>query len=112
MDSDLPRPPFGNILFFGVFTAYSRNKLDSNRETAAYISVMISFVTLTLIVIYHIYTYTTIFLKFKAGRMVERLLTESETSRKTKQLNVPLDDDIHRFNELIDIIDRPVKTDD
>ena len=106
-----------NVLFLAVFTSYSLDKLDSNREAAAFISVEISLVSLLLIVIYHMYTYTIIFSKFKgtkAGRMVDRLLTESETKQKTNhcQLDAPHDNDIHRFNELLDIIDRPVNTDD
>ena len=42
--------------------------------------------------------------------MVDRL--QSETKQKANQFNTPLDDNIHRFNELLDIIDRPVNTDD
>ena len=104
-----------NVLFFTVFTWYSLDSLDSNREAAAYISVTITFVALLFIVFYHVYTYTTVFSKFKgtkAGRMVDRLLTESEAKRNTNQLVFPPDDDIHRFNELLDIVDRPVNTDD
>ena len=107
---------YWNVLFLAVFTWYSLDILDSNRETAAYISVIVTLVALVLNVIYHIYTYTTIFSKFKGtkgGRRVDRLLSESESKPKTNRLNAPLDDDdIHRFNDLLDIIDRPVNTDD
>ena len=78
-------------------------------------SVIFTFVALVLIVIYYVYAYSAVFSKFKgrkAGRMVDRLLSESDTKRKTNQSNAPPDDDIHRFNELLDIIDRPVNTDD
>ena len=103
---------YWNILFLAVFTWYS---LDSNREAAAYVSVIITFFALLLIVVYHLYTHTTVFSKLKgtkAGRMVDRLLTESETKQKADQQSYPLDDDIHRFNELLDMIDRPVNTND
>ena len=56
-----------DVLFLAVFIWYSLERLDSNWEAAAYISVTISLVVLVVIVIYHVYTYTysTIFSKFK-----------------------------------------------
>ena len=44
--------------------------------------------------------------------MIDRLLTESDPNTKPQNQNFPLDQDIHRFNELLDMIDQPVNTND
>ena len=47
--------------------------------------------------------------------MIERWLTDIVTDPKPKPerfSSPPPDDDIHRFNELLDMIDRPVNTND
>ena len=44
--------------------------------------------------------------------MIDRLLTGSDQNPKPQNPNLPLDQDIHRFNELLDMIDRPVNTND
>lgn len=46
------------------------------------------------------------------GRKVKLFAENTEQKPKTQLQNIPQDDDIHRFNELLDIIDRPVNTDD
>ena len=43
--------------------------------------------------------------------MTRGLLTRADQEVR-RHLSLPPDDDIHRFNELLDIIDRPVNTDD
>ena len=76
------------IIILAVITWYFLDKWDSNQEAAAYISVITAPIALVLIVIYHMYAYTPVVSKFKgtkAGRMVDRLLTENETRRKTNQ---------------------------
>ena len=99
-----------NILSFAIFTWYSLNNLASNQEAAAYTSVILTFITLLLIILYHVYTYTIVFSKIKYTRldkMLNRLFAD-----KPKPKRPPPDDDIHQFNELLDMIDRPVNTND
>ena len=50
-----------NILSFVIFTGYSLDKPASNREAAAYTSIIITFIALLLIILYHIYMYTSVF---------------------------------------------------
>ena len=52
-----------NILSFVIFTWYSLNSPASGREAAAYTSVIITFIALLLIILYHVYTYTSVFSK-------------------------------------------------
>ena len=104
-----------NILSFAVFTWYSLDNPDSrNQIAAAYTSVIITFIVLLLIILCHVYTYTTIFSKIKKtkpGRIIDRLFTNTDPKLKPKRhRSPPPDDDIHRFNELLDMIDRPIKT--
>ena len=105
-----------NILLLVTFTWYSLDNPDSNQEAAAYTSVIITFITLLLIIFCHVYTYTIIFSKVKStkfSRMIENLFTKTDPKPKPEHCwNPPPDDDIHRFNELLDMIDRPVNTND
>ena len=105
-----------NILSFAIFTWHSLGKPNGNQTAAAYTSVIITFIVLLLIILYHVYTYTTIFSKIKKtkpGRMIDRLFTDTDPKLKPKRhWSPPPDDDIHRFNELLDMIDRPVNTND
>jgi hypothetical protein len=57
-----------NILFLATFTWYSLDNPDSNKEVAAYISVTITFPVLLVIILYHVYTYTSLFSKLKATK--------------------------------------------
>ena len=103
-----------NVLLFTTFTWYCLGECR-NKKAAAYTSVSITFITLLFIILYHIYTYTTIFSKVKAENyiMIGKLFTASAPKPKPEShCSAPLDDDIHRFNELLDIIDRPVNTSD
>ena len=58
--------------------------------------------------------YSTVFSKIKnkkLGRMINRLFTNTDPKAKPEHhWSPPPDDDIHRFNELLDVIDRPVNT--
>ena len=105
-----------NILSFAIFTTYTLDNPDSNQEAAAYTSVIITFIVLLLIILYHVYTYIPVFSKIKKtkpGRMIDRLFTDTDPKPKPKRhWSPPPDDDIHRFNELLDMIDRPVNTND
>ena len=103
-----------NILSFVIFTWYSLDSPASNREAAAYASVITTFIALLLIILYHIYTYTSVFSKIyktKFGGMIDRLFTDADPKPKPKpDWSPPPDDDIHRFYEFLDVIDRPVNT--
>ena len=45
--------------------------------------------------------------------MIDRLFSDTDPKPKPKRhWSPPPDDDIHRFNELLDMIDRPVNTND
>ena len=102
-----------NILLFTTFTWYCLGECR-NKEAVAYILVTIALIVLILIILYHVYMYTIVFLKIKKtkiGKTVDKLFTTSEPKPKPECHWIPPpDDDIHRFNELLDIIDRPVNT--
>ena len=105
-----------NILLFTTFTWYCLGECR-NKKAAAYTSVFITFIILLLIIFYHVYTYTSVFSKIEKIKKVEniigKLFTVSAPKPKPEShYSAPLDDDIHRFNELLDIIDRPVNTSD
>ena len=103
-----------NILYFVILIWYSLDEPNSNQEATAYTSVILTFIVLLLIILYHVYTYTTVFSNVKTtkpGRMIDRLFTGSDPKpNRERHWSPPPDDDIHRFNELLDIIDRPVNT--
>ena len=108
-----------NIVFFVIFIWYSlgnTNPGGSRGEAVAYTSIIITFIVLLLIILYHVYAYTTVFSKVKKsklGNMIGRLLTKIDSEQKPKcHCRLPPDNDIHRFNEILDMIDRPVDTND
>ena len=105
-----------NILSFVIFTWYSLDSPASNREAAANTSVIITFIALLLIILYHVYMYTSVFSKIhktKLGGIIDRLFIDADPKPKPdRHWSPPPDDDIHRFYELLDEIDRPVNTDD
>ena len=114
---------FRNFLLFQyfffvvvVFIWYSlgnTNPGGSRGEAVAYTSVIITFIVLLLIILYHVYTYTTVFSKVKKSSMIGRLLTKIDSEQKPKcHCRLPPDDDIHQFNEILDMIDRPVDASD
>ena len=105
---------FLNLLFFPIFTSYSLSNTHINQEKVAYISVLTVFFVLMFIILYHVYTYTTVFLiikKVRVFRMIHTFFIRSD-QEAARHLSLPPDDDIHRFNELLDVIDRPVNTND
>ena len=106
-----------NILSLATFTWYSLANPASNHKAAAYTSVILAFTVLLLIILYHVYTYTTVFSKLKKtkfGRMIDGLSTETQPKPNSRQrrFSPPPDDDIHRFDELMDELDCPIYTDD
>ena len=105
-----------NILLFSVFTWYSLNSIKFNQRAVAYTSVLSTLAILVLIILYHVYTYTSIFPKFKKlnlNRMINRFRANS-TTRARRHLRLPpaADDNVHRFNELLDMIAGPANTND
>ena len=107
-----------NILSFATFTWYSLDKEDRHQEAAAYTSVIITFLMLLLIILYHVFTYTSLFSKVKTimtGRMINRLFTDygnRKPSPKQQCYIPPPDGDIHRFDELLHELNCPVVIDD
>ena len=107
---------FLNTLSFVIFTSYSLDSPASKREAAAYTSVIITFIALLLIILYHVYTYTSVFSKIhkiKLSGIIDRLFIDAYPKLKPdRHWSPPPDDDIHRFYEFLDEIDHPVNTDD
>ena len=106
-----------NILSFAIFTWYSLNNPERNWKAAAYTSVIFTIIILLLIIFCHVYTYTTVFSKVKKttwlGGMIDRLFIDADPKPKSERYwSPPPDDDIHRFSELLDMIDHPATTDD
>ena len=108
-----------NILLLITFIWYSlASNPDDNQEAAAYTSAILTFIVLLLIILYHVYTYTTVLSKVKKtkfGRMIDRLFTETQQPKpnpRQRRWSPPPDDDIHRFDELMEELDCPVHTDD
>ena len=104
-----------NILFLVTFTWYSLDKVKSNQEVAAYISVSITFIVLLLIILYHVYMYTPVFSKVKKtklGGMIEKLF-DSKPNPTHHHWSTPTDsDDIHRFEEQTGELVSAVNTND
>ena len=107
-----------NLLSFAIFTWYSLDEPNSDKGAAAFTSVTATIVVTIFIILYHMYTYTQLFSnikKTKFGGIIDKLLTDTVADTKVKRerrWSQPPDDDIHRFNELLDMIDRPVDSDD
>ena len=58
-----------NILSFAIFTLYTLGDPDRNQKLVAYTSVTITFIVLLLIILYHVYTYTTVFSMIKKTKV-------------------------------------------
>ena len=59
------------------------------------------------------HSYTSVFSKTKFGRIIDRLFTDADPKPKPEcHWRPPPDDDIHRFNKILDVIDRPINTHD
>ena len=110
-----------NIFIFALFSWYSLDNEHNNdyQEAIAYTSVTITFLVLLLIILYHVYAYTGLFLKVKNtkfGEMIDRLFTDTHPKPKPRQrcYSPPSDDDNHRFDDrgLLDELDCPVYTGD
>ena len=104
-----------NILLFSIFTWYSLSNTSINQKAVAYTSVLSAFIVLLLIIFYHVYTYT-VFSKIKKmnlSRMISRIFSKADSAiRAGHHQRPPSDENIHRFNELLDMIVGPVNTND
>ena len=110
---------FLNALFFTILTSYSLSNEHIFLEAISYTSVIVAFVLFLLIIIHHVYTYTTVTVfskvkRTKLGRKIDRLFIETQSAPNPRQrrYSPPPDDDIHRFDELLDELDCPVNTND
>ena len=105
---------FFNLLFFAIFTWYSLSNTSINQKAVAYVSILSTFFVMLLIIFCHVYTYTQIFINVKKTRPFRRICTFLTRNNQalSRPKSLPPDDDIHRFTELLDIIDRPVNTND
>ena len=107
-----------NILLFSVFTWYSLSNTNINQKVVAYTSVLTTFIMLWFIILYHVCAYTTIISKvnqkkMNVSRMITRFFSKADpTIRATYHQRPPPDNNIHRFNEVLDMIAGPVNTND
>ena len=107
-----------NILFLATFTWYSLDNPKSNKEAAAYISVTITFPVLLVILLYHVYTYTSLFSKVKETKFYRVLIGCTALKLKPRQHrngHPPPDGDIHDANDRCHQLDElfgPVNTGD
>ena len=103
-----------NILLLSSVTWYSLGDSESNREVAAHISVLSTLIVLLIIILFHVYFYTSLFAKLR-GKIpmtgINRFISSHPTP-SSKSQSPPPDEDIHRFHELMDIIDHPANTND
>ena len=105
-----------NIIALSLFTWYTID-VDTNHQAAVTnISIGITFIQLTAVIIYHTYKHTNqkLFTMIQ-GSVIFVKVKGKFSKKKQKKVNhepVPADEDIHQFYELLDMIDRPVNTND
>ena len=110
-----------NILAFATLVWYAINKENKTHNSAiAYCSVIVALIQLVLIIIYHLNEHTTLLSRVHKTTVYQKLLKTiksfSNLQQDTATCTAPPvdanDDDIHRFNELMDVIDGPVSPND
>ena len=100
-----------NTLLFSVFTWYSLSSTKINQKAVAYSSVLTTFIMLSFIILYHVYTYTKIFSKvkkFNPSRNTNKFKATSVTGARHHLGRLP--DGL--LKELLDKIAGPPNTDD
>ena len=105
-----------NIIALSIFTWYTID-VDTNHQAAVTnISVGITFIQLTAVIIYHVYKHTNQKLSAMIqGSVIFVKVKGKFSKKKQKKVNhepVPADEDIHQIYKLLDMIDRPVNTND
>ena len=92
-----------NILAFAILTWYRTNNKVNNDLAIAYTSVIVTFILLLLIILYHVNTYTMLFSRIHKTRYGQRLNTAVNAEQiGNPQDHVPL---LDADNELLDVID-------
>ena len=107
-----------NIITLSIFTWYTIDA-NTNQTAITNVSVGIIFIQLTAVILYHAYKHMNqkIFTKIQGSAICIKM-RQKLTPKKQKQVNnnhkqvVLLDEDIHQFHMLLDMIDRPVNTND
>ena len=106
-----------NILFLATFTWYSLDNPKSNKEAAAYISVTITFPVLLVILLYHVYAYTSRFSKVKETKFYRFLTALKLKPREHRNSSPPPDGVVYydgakdRFQQLDELLG-PVNPED
>ncbi len=106
-----------NILFFAIFSSYSLDSKYIHQEAITNTSVIAAIIVSLLIILCHIYTNTRVFSRVKKtrfGKMIDWLFVnrDPKPAPRLRSYSPPPDDDIHRFDELLNELDCPVNTDD
>ena len=103
-----------NLLFLSIITWYSLGDSESNREAAAYTSVTITLIVLLIIILFHVYFHTSLLAKLHDKKCMTQINSffRSHPQPSLRPQSPPSDEDTHRFQELLDIIDRPANTND
>ena len=105
-----------NVTAVSILTWYALDSNNKYQPIIINISVGITFIQLLLVVFYHT-------LKYLTSKLYSRIQETSTIKKVNERLipsemkkfdykPIPADDDIHQFNELVDMIDRPVNTND
>ena len=105
-----------NVIAVSILTWYVLDSNNKHQPIITNISVGITFVQLLMVVFYHTLKYLTSKLYSRIQetptiKNVNKRLIPRE-KKKFDHKPTPADDDIHQFNELLDMIDRPVNTND
>ena len=106
-----------NILLLSLVTWYSLGDSKSNgvASAAAYISVTIALIVLFIIILFHVYFHTSLFAKLRDKKIIitlNNICLCSYPPNSSRTQSPPPDEDLHRFHELLDIIDSPANTND
>ena len=99
-----------NIVSLSVFTWYSLGEASANKEAAAYVSVTMALLIVPLIILYHLYSHTSMVKKLhktKLGLCIGSFLLRHNKTVTNSERPSP-DDDRQRFIETLDMVDRPV----
>ena len=105
-----------NVTAVSILTWYALDSKNESQTIFTNISVGITFIHFLLVVFYHTIKYLTSKLYSRIQetpnikKMNARLIPREKNKFDDKP--IPADGDIHQFNELLDMIDRPVNTND